>query len=326
MAKKAPRSWGYWTEGKLDILARYLDRFTTTTKNKADARIYLDAFAGEGHGISRTTKAQFEGSARIGLNVSDPPFDRCYFFELPEKAAELERELTCDFPSRDLRIVPGNCNNTIPDTLAELRRDNLGWAPTFAFLDPDGMELSWETIKALAAHKRLRQPPSKTKVELWSLFPSSGLLRNLALDDRRLLAGHVAKATSLFGSDAWKQIYEARKARQIDGQEARDRYVNLYRWQLEHDLDYRRAHPIEVKNSRGQPIYHLIFASDSEAGDRIMSHLYGDALTRWPQMQEQARRRSPGGEQLTLLEEQESAATFQTKAYAYEAPVDPSSI
>src|SRR5687767_11553113 len=50
MAKKAPRSWGYWTEGKLDILARYLDRFTTTTKYKADARIYLDAFAGEGHG------------------------------------------------------------------------------------------------------------------------------------------------------------------------------------------------------------------------------------------------------------------------------------
>lgn len=32
MAKKAPRSWGYWTEGKLDILARYLDRFTTTTR------------------------------------------------------------------------------------------------------------------------------------------------------------------------------------------------------------------------------------------------------------------------------------------------------
>jgi hypothetical protein len=73
MAKKAPRSWGYWTEGKLDILARYLDRFTTTTKHKAEARIYLDAFAGEGHGTSRTTKARFDGSARIGLRVGDPP-------------------------------------------------------------------------------------------------------------------------------------------------------------------------------------------------------------------------------------------------------------
>jgi three-Cys-motif partner protein len=326
MARNAPRSWGYWTEGKLDLLARYLDRFTTTTKYKADARIYLDAFAGEGHGTSRTTSTQFEGSARIGLKVSDPPFDRCYFFELPEKAAELERELTRDFLGRDLRVVPGDCNATIPAALAELRRDNLGWAPTFAFLDPDGMELRWETIKALAAHKQLRQPPSKTKVELWVLFPSGGLLRNLALDDQKLQPAHVAKATSLFGSDAWKRIYDTRKAQQIDGQEARERYVNLYRWQLEQDLGYRKAHPIEVKNIQGRPIYHLIFATDSDPGDKIMSHLYGEALTRWPQMREQARRRAPGGEQLALLEEQDVAATFQTKAYAYEQPVDPNSI
>jgi three-Cys-motif partner protein len=188
------------------------------------------------------------------------------------------------------------------------------------------MELRWETIKALAAHKRLRQPPSKTKVELWLLFPSGGLLRNLALDEQRLLPGHVAKATSLFGSDAWERVHQARKAQQIDGQEARERYVNLYRWQLEQDLGYRRAHPIEVKNNHGRPIYHLIFASDSDAGDRIMSHLYGDALTQWPQMREQARRRSPGGEQLALLGEEDIAATFQTRAYTYEPPVDPASM
>jgi three-Cys-motif partner protein len=326
MAKKAPRSWGYWTEGKLDILARYLDRFTTTTKNKANARIYLDAFAGQGHGTSRTTGTQFEGSARVGLKVSDPPFDRCYFFELPEKAAELQRELTRDFPGRDLRVVPGDCNSTIPDTLAELRRDDLGWAPTFAFLDPDGMDLNWETIKALAVHKQLRRPPSKYKVELWLLFPTSGLLRNLALDDARLLQGHVAKATSLFGCDAWRRTYESRKAQRIDGKDARDQYLNLYRWQLEHDLGYQKAHPIEVRNTRDQPIYHLIFATDSDPGDRIMRHLYDDALKTWPQVREQARRRSPGGEQLALLEEQDNAATFRTKPYTYEPPVDPDSI
>jgi three-Cys-motif partner protein len=258
--------------------------------------------------------------------VSDPPFDRCYFFELGDKAAELERELTRDFPGRDVRVVPGDCNATIPAALAELRRDNLGWAPTFAFLDPDGMELRWETIKALAVHKQLRQSPSKTKVELWVLFPSGGLLRNLALDDRKLLPGHVAKATSLFGSDAWKRIYQARKAQQIEGQEARERYVNLYRWQLEQDLGYRRAHPIVVKDNRDRPIYHLIFATDSDPGDKIMSHLYGEALTSWPQMREQARRRSPGGEQLALLEGPDNAATFRTKAYSYEPAVDPTSM
>src|SRR5829696_4299636 len=125
-----------------------------------------------------------------------------------------------------------------------------------------GWSCAGRRSRPLAAHKQLRQSPSKTKVELWVLFPSGGLLRNLALDDRKLLPGHVAKATSLFGSDAWKRIYQARKAQQIDGQEARERYVNLYRWQLEQDLGYRRAHPIEVKDNRDRPIYHLIFATD----------------------------------------------------------------
>ena len=40
------RAWGYWTKGKLDILRRYLDAFTTATKLKASERIYIDAFAG----------------------------------------------------------------------------------------------------------------------------------------------------------------------------------------------------------------------------------------------------------------------------------------
>jgi hypothetical protein len=60
------------------------------------------------------------------------------------------------------------------------------------------------------------------------------------LDDQKLQPAHVAKATSLFGSDAWKRIHDTRKAQQIDGQEARERYVNLYRWQLEPDLGYAK--------------------------------------------------------------------------------------
>jgi three-Cys-motif partner protein len=326
MAAKAPRSWGYWTEGKLDLLTKYLDAFTTATKKKARARVYLDAFAGEGRGRSRTTGGEFEGSARIGLNVYDPPFDRCYFFELPKKAAGLEHELTRDFPGRDLRVLSGDCNSTIPAALAELQSDNLDWAPTFAFLDPDGMQLRWETMQALAAHKLLRQPPGskpRTKVELWVLLNSSGLIRNLALDEQRLQPGHVEKATALFGSNVWERIHRARQAEQISAVEAREQYVNLYRWQLEQQLDYRRTHPIEVKDRFGRPIYHLVFASDSTAGDDIMRYLYGKALTQWPKMREEARRRSAGGEQLALLGEQDSEATFPTKAYTYEPPVDP---
>jgi three-Cys-motif partner protein len=172
---KAPRSWGYWTEGKLDILGKYLAAFTTATENLAQHRIYLDAFAGKPSGTSRTTGAEIRGSARLALGVQDPPFDRCYFFELRNKAAALEEKLVRSFPGRYIRVLPGDCNYQIPATLAALRREQLGWVPTFAFLDPDGMELRWETIRALAEHKLVGTRPSKFKVELWVLFPSMGM-------------------------------------------------------------------------------------------------------------------------------------------------------
>jgi three-Cys-motif partner protein len=80
------------------LLERYLNAFTTATKHKSPhERIYLDAFAGEGRGVSRTTGDEFESSTRIALSVDDPPFSRLRFFELGRKANRLEGELAAHF-------------------------------------------------------------------------------------------------------------------------------------------------------------------------------------------------------------------------------------
>ena len=39
------RYWGFWTRGKLDLLRRYLDAFTTACKSQ-DEIIYLDSSVG----------------------------------------------------------------------------------------------------------------------------------------------------------------------------------------------------------------------------------------------------------------------------------------
>ena len=41
-----PRSWGWWTEQKLDILGDYLVAFTKASTT-AHASVYLDLFAGQ---------------------------------------------------------------------------------------------------------------------------------------------------------------------------------------------------------------------------------------------------------------------------------------
>lgn len=77
------RSWGFWTRYKLELLQRYPDSFTTTTKNRSPTkRVYLDLFGGEPDNVDRDTQDPIDGSARIALNTKDPPFSHLRFFEL----------------------------------------------------------------------------------------------------------------------------------------------------------------------------------------------------------------------------------------------------
>jgi three-Cys-motif partner protein len=266
------------------------------------------------------TGEEFLGSSRIALEVKDPPFTRLRYFEMPSKAAQLEASLKTAYPGRDIRVYPGDCNDSIPQALRDL--EQLRWAPTFAFLDPDGMELSWETITALAEHKRGYRKSIKLeyKVELWILFPSGQLLRTLALDEAQLAPRDEVRARRLFGTDEWRAIYEQRVAERIPGPVARERYLNLYRWRLEEVLGYRRSHALEVRNMRGVPMYHMVFATDNSAGDSIMSDLYGKASSRFAGMRMEAIQHAHG-QGFFDFDDADHRVQFE-----YQPPVDPSSL
>jgi len=217
MTPEGGRTWGYWTQLKLAMLRDYLSRFALASKAQPE-RIYLDAFAGEGSGRDRLTGEEFRGSARIALDIDDGSgFTQFRCFELGAKAAELEAALRVDYPDRDIKVFSGDCNITIPRALAELKE--LNWAPTFAFVDPDGMEVAWETLAALADHKRGYRAASSCrkpeyKVEIWMLFPSAGIMRTLALDAHTLPDRDVTRANRLFGTQQWRSIYEFRRSDQ----------------------------------------------------------------------------------------------------------------
>ena len=173
VTEREGRAWGFWTRAKLAILEDYLPAFLHASKNRASEYVYLDAFAGEGAGIDRLTREQFKGSSRIALDADVAGgFTRLRFFERASKATELDAALRAEYPHRDIRVYAGDCNRQIPNALAELK--SVRWAPTFAFIDPDGMEFEWNTLAALAKHKegyRAPDSPKPTfKVELWLSF------------------------------------------------------------------------------------------------------------------------------------------------------------
>lgn len=280
------RSWGFWTRYKLELLQRYLDSFTTTTRNRSpEKRVYLDLFGGEPENVDRDTQNPIDGSARIALNTDEPPFTHLRFFELEPNATKLRRALSEEFPGRDWIVYPGDSNDTIHQALADLRATDAGWAPTFAFIDPNGPHYTWNTLQALAAHKG---PRAKTKVELWMLFPDPLFARLLPRTGEVRPVDNAA-ITAMFGDPRWHTIWKAKLDDEIEPADARDEYVNLMRWRLERGLGYRWTHQLEVRNTRDLPIYHMIFATDSEAGHGIMTHLYDRAASEFPAMAQEAR-------------------------------------
>ena len=87
----------------------------------------------------------------------------------------------------------------------------MNWAPTFAFVDPDGPQCQWSTLELLSSFK---VSTSKTKAEFWLLFPTM-FMRTLPRTGARFRLEDAAQITAMYGVDQWKQIFEARRSNAI---------------------------------------------------------------------------------------------------------------
>lgn len=276
--RQSPRTWGFWTEQKLSMLAEYLPAFTKASK-KSERTLYLDLFAGQDRNLSRTTGEPISGSPRVALDTR-PMFTKAIFFELPAQAGSLEAELRASYPDRNFDVIPGDCNKTVSRVLDRLRAEDWHWAPTFALLDQQAAEIEWTTIEALATSR----PETKTRAELWLLFAPSMLPRGLASAHPRDAERFARRVTAMFGTDMWREAYIARQEDKLTGAELRDELLNLMRWRLEKVLGYKATHSFRMRNTRGVDLYDMIFATDHDAGKRIMRHIYSKAVEAQPRM------------------------------------------
>jgi three-Cys-motif partner protein len=275
-----PRPWGWWTGHKLQILGDYLQAFATASKS-VDQRIYLDLFAGWPKNISRETEEPILGSTHRALNAN-PPFTRVCLFELEAKALELEAEIGRAYPGRTgIRVYAGDCNVTISQALSDLRAVN--YAPTFAFVDQFDAEVRWSTLEQISRFRH-----GKTKAEMWILFATGFYPRGLNIHGETMNAGYGAGVTAMLGSEEWMPIAEARRRGILDASSARAEWVNLMRWRLQNELGYRKSYSFTMKNTGGMDLYDMIFVTDSEAGDKIMRHLYGKAAGEHEAMRQHA--------------------------------------
>lgn len=203
------RFGGSWTELKLAAVRYYLDFYATALSKQPFDRWYIDAFAGSGERtetrltgglLEQTPLAEedvtLDGSARRAMAVH-PPFKHLIFME-PDPA---RFRALCRLKDEDPRVecLQGDANDLLPQIFARPIWQRTGRAKGHqrgvVFLDPYGMQVSWETLKVLAATKR---------VDVWYLFPLGAVNRQLARDAAAIDRHKEAALNRIFGGSEWR--------------------------------------------------------------------------------------------------------------------------
>ena len=265
------RPCGRQTEIKLDYLTRYINAFETAMRDRWRVRYYIDLLAGSGKNRIKGTNQILLGSPLLALTTKHP-FTGYYFSDKDnEKVEALELRCEgCHLHNR-VSIRQGDCNEVVNIVVSELRtyeRRSLN----LAFLDPQGMELQWNTVAKLASIKRM---------DLIIYYPDMGLARNLGLMAR---TSGETKLDRFFGGYEWREIF-------LEWQGKRGLYrrlIELYKSKLT-ELGYTDVfrgdedlgdEPLIRSHFRNAPLYRLIFASKDNLGyklwrDIIRRDVYG---------------------------------------------------
>ncbi len=204
---------GAWTEIKLDILRKYLDFYTKALSKQGFELLYIDAFAGTG---SRTEiisgapilgleekKISLDGSARIALNI-EQPFDRYLFIETNSKRIKELEKLRAEFRNTYIKIENADANTVIAELASKPIWDSNKFRGVI-FIDPYGMEVSWETLKAIKMTESF---------DVWYLFPISGVCRQAARDYAKMEEYKKDALDKLFGTRDWEKAFYKKVSQQ----------------------------------------------------------------------------------------------------------------
>lgn len=102
---------GYWTEIKLLILKEYAAAYAKVLKNQKHIThvAYIDAFAGAGAHISKTSGEQINGSPATVLSIQ-PGFSHYHFIEMdPDRAQRLRQQ----YHRPDVTVYSGDCKQVL---------------------------------------------------------------------------------------------------------------------------------------------------------------------------------------------------------------------
>lgn len=284
---------GPWTQQKQDCVREYLDRWVEVFQNMDWCRTrYIDAFAGSGHVVraanslendpladdylEEEAEAVFKGSALSALEVT-PPFD---VIDLIEKNSRAMSELRAAIEEEDQRQINfhrADANSALREICGNFQSKDRA----VLFLDPYGCSVDWDTLKVVAATKA---------IDVWYLFPTSGINRMLAGNREAIEESWAARLDRCLGTTEWQTaFYRQSESPDLFGDFDLERHAGLERVEdyfigrLGEIFADVAPKAVRLRNSRGTHIFSLCFAiaNPSPAAKRAALGIANSLIRKW---------------------------------------------
>lgn len=270
------RFGGDWTDEKLDHVSKYLKAYATVLKKQPLRFAYIDAFAGTGYREvdspdsstpymfpdfeDKESRDYVAGSAQIALEC-EPRFNKYIFIERDAQAFQQLEKLKEDFPhlQDDIKLVNEDANAWLQrkcDMKNPKFRDFWTENRAVVFLDPFGMQVEWDTMKAIA---------STQAIDVWVLFPLGVAVNRLLTKNGEIPEGWQTRLNKIFGTEDWyDEFYDIQE--NLFGEDVPTKVTNLarigeyYNQRLSEIFAGVAENPRPLHNKSGNPIYLLCFA------------------------------------------------------------------
>ena len=262
---------GPWSEVKLDILKRYAAEYSKILSNQRGPslfHVYIDAFAGTGYHLSETTNSMVLGSPLNALLVA-PPFREYHLIDLDGDKAVGLRRIVGD--RADVHIYPGDCNAILPSEV--FPRVRFGdYRRGLCILDPYGLHLDWEVVRAAGTMKSL---------DVFINFPIYDININvLHHNPATVLANHIDRMNAFWGDESWRDVAYERSDPDLFGQTdldkvSNEKFVAAFRQRLQKVAGFRKVpDPLPMRNRKGAAVYYLFFASQKGTAETIVKYIF----------------------------------------------------
>lgn len=285
---------GAWSEEKLEFLRRYLVAYTsimTVLKKQGKFKefAYVDAFAGsvtpEAKRTLRTDpkrpalpgfgdearEAEIEyvdGSPLVALKT-EPPFDvYCLNDKNQARIREKIVPLGKQFPGRRIEVTHGDCNEFLLNDIVP-RFPWSSFKRAFVFVDPYGLQVLWDTIRALGEARTF---------DVYINFPIQAITRQLG--DKPPTDEIRDKIDTVMGDGEWyDSVYTSRdlpllgKSTMIRQKSVAGSLALLYANNLKRH--FKHVSPPRIMTQQtNSPLYALILASQAELAVKKMNNIY----------------------------------------------------